>query len=136
MAMFVLYNEPLKMLCDAPSVYDREPEITRFISKIPTTWDETKVLEAKFGEYLVEARQTGKTWYVAGMTGDNTQEAIIDFSFLDEGTFKAQILKDGPNSDRVGTDYLFETQEITNNSKLMLNMARGGGFVICVIPKM
>ena len=135
MAMFVLYNEPLKMLCDAPSVYDREPEITRFISKIPTTWDDTKVLEAKFGEYLIEARQTGKTWYVAGMTGDNTQESIIDLSFLGEGTFTAQILKDGPNSDRVGTDYLFETQEITNNSKLMLTMARGGGFVICIKSK-
>jgi len=36
MALFVLYNEPLKMLCDAPSVYEREPEITQFISKIPT----------------------------------------------------------------------------------------------------
>ena len=37
MSLYVLYNEPLKMLCDAPSVYEREPEITRFISKIPTT---------------------------------------------------------------------------------------------------
>lgn len=132
MAMFVIYNEPLKMLCDAPSVYEREPEITGFISKIPTVWDNTKVLEAKFGEYLVEARQTGKTWYVAGMTGDKAEEVTIDFSFLGEGTFTAQILKDGPNADRVGTDYLFENKEITKNSKLILKMVSGGGFVISV----
>lgn len=132
MAMFVIYNEPLKMLCDAPSVYEREPEITGFISKIPTVWDDTKVLEAKFGEYLVEARQTGKTWYVAGMNGEKTQEVTIDFSFLGDGTFTAQILKDGPNADRVGTDYLFESKQINKNSKLTLKMVSGGGFLICV----
>lgn len=132
MAMFVIYNEPLKMLCDAPSVYEREPEITSFISKIPTVWDDTKVLEAKFGEYLVEARQTGKIWYVAGMNGEKAREVTIDFSFLGKGSFTAQILKDGPNADRIGTDYLHEALPITKNSKLTLKMANGGGFVICV----
>jgi alpha-glucosidase len=132
MALFVLYNEPLKMLCDAPSVYDREPEITRFISKIPTVWDETKVLDAKFAEYLAEARQTGNTWYVAGLTGEQPKEITVDFSFLGEGNFTAQILKDGPNADRFGTDYLFETLQVTKNSKLTLKMAKGGGFVICI----
>ena len=132
MAMFVIYNEPLKMLCDAPSVYEREPEITGFISKIPTTWDDTKVLEAQFGEYIVEARHTGKTWYVAGMNGEKAREVTIDFSFLGEGSFTAQILKDGPNADRVGTDYLFETMQITRNSKLALKMVNGGGFVISI----
>lgn len=130
MAMFVIYNEPLKMLCDAPSVYDREPEITRFISKIPTTWDDTKVLEASFGEYLIEARQSGETWYVAGMTGEEARELNIDFSFLSEGTFTALILRDGPNADRIGTDYLFETRKITKNTKLPITMVSGGGFVI------
>lgn len=133
MAMFVIYNEPLKMLCDAPSVYDREPEITGFISKIPTVWDDTKVLEAKFGEYLVEARQSGDRWYVAGMNGTTTREIVLDLSFLCEGTYSAQILKDGPNSDRVGTDYLFEKALVTKNSKLTLKMVNGGGFVIKIL---
>lgn len=133
MAMFVIYNEPLKMLCDAPSVYDREPEITGFISKIPTVWDDTKVLEAKFGEYLVEARQSGDRWYVAGMNGTTTREIVLDLSFLGEGTYSAQILKDGPNSDRVGTDYLFEKALVTKNSKLTLKMVNGGGFVIKIL---
>jgi len=133
MALYVLYNEPLKMLCDAPSAYEREPEITGFISKIPTVWDDTKVLEAKFGEYLVEARKTGNTWYVAGMTGEKGQEVSIDFSFLGEGNFTAQILRDGANSDRVGTDYLFENKQVFKASKLTVKMEKGGGFVICIM---
>lgn len=132
MALYVLYNEPLKMLCDAPSVYEREPEITSFISKIPTVWDETKVLDAKFGEYLVEARKTGNIWYVAGICGDLTKEIIIDFSFLGEGNYSTQILKDGPNSDRIGTDYLFENALINKDSKYTINMAHGGGFIMKV----
>ncbi|NJN25740.1 MAG: glycoside hydrolase family 97 protein [Cyclobacteriaceae bacterium] len=133
MAMFVLYNEPLKMLCDAPSVYEREPEITGFISQIPTTWDDTKVLEASFGKYLIEARQSGETWYVAGMTGEEARHVNLDFSFLGEGTYAAKILKDGPNAARIGTDYLFEAGEISKDSRLDLKMAAGGGFVIHLI---
>ena len=132
MSLFVLYNEALKMVCDAPSVYDREPEITSFISKIPTVWDDTKVLEAKFGKYLVEARKTGNSWYVAGMTGDTAKEVTIDLSFLGEGKFNAKILKDGPNSDRVGTDYVFENKDLTKDTKLTMNMVNGGGFVIYI----
>jgi len=132
MALFVLYNEPLKMLCDAPSVYEREPEITQFISKIPTVWNDTRVLEAKFGEYLVQAKKTGNDWYVAGLTGDKEREVTVDFSFLGEGSFTAKILKDGPNSDRVGTDYLFETKQVTKDSKLTLKLCSGGGFVILI----
>ena len=132
MALYVLYNEPLKMLCDAPSVYEREPEITSFISKIPTIWDETKVLQAKFGEYIVEARQTGDVWYVAGMSGELAKEIIIDFSFLGEGYYSAQILRDGPNSDRIGTDYLFENAPINKDSKYAINMVHGGGFILKV----
>lgn len=132
MALYVLYNEPLKMLCDAPSVYEREPEITSFISKIPTVWDETKVLQAKFGEYLVQARKTGDVWYVAGMSGELAKEIIIDFSFLGGGNYSAQILRDGPNSDRIGTDYLFENAPINKDSKYTINMAHGGGFIVKV----
>jgi alpha-glucosidase len=120
------------MLCDAPSVYERETEIMGFISHIPTVWDETKVLDAKFGEYIVEARQTGKTWYIAGMNGEKLREVNLDFSLLGEGTFTAQILKDGPNADRVGTDYLFEIIQVTKNSKLTVKMVKGGGFIICI----
>jgi alpha-glucosidase len=135
MAMFVLFNEPLKMLCDAPSVYDQEPEITRFISQIPTTWDDTRVLKAKFGEYIVAARKTGDTWYLAGMTGDEGREVTLDLSFLGEGTYAAKILKDGPNAHRVGTDYLLESMDIKQDTALVLKMVRGGGFVVQLTNK-
>jgi alpha-glucosidase len=134
MALFVIYNEPLKMLCDAPSVYEREPKITEFISKIPTVWDDTKVLQANFGENIVVARRTGDVWYVAGLTGNYKINKLVDFSFLDNKNYKAKLLKDGPNASRIGTDYLFETLDISNKSSISIEMASGGGFVISLEP--
>jgi len=81
---------------------------------------------------LVQAKKTGNDWYVAGLTGDKEREVTVDFSFLGEGSFTAKILKDGPNSDRVGTDYLFETKQVTKDSKLTLKLCSGGGFVILI----
>jgi len=46
------------------------------------------------------------------MNGEKAREVTIDCSFLGEGSFTSQILKDGPNADRIGTDYLFETLQI------------------------
>jgi len=134
MALFVIYNEPLKMLCDAPSVYEREPEITEFVSKIPTVWDDTNVLQANFGENIIVARRTGDIWYVAGLTGNNKINKLVDFSFLDNKNYKAKVLKDGPNASRIGTDYLFETLDISNKSSISVEMASGGGFVISLVP--
>lgn len=129
-ALFVLYNEPLKMLCDAPSVYNREEKITRFFSQIPTTWDETLPLESKIGEHLAMARQTGNTWYVAGLNGEQAREMAIDLDFLAPGAWELTLLKDGPNADRVGTDYLFETKEVAKGQRLTVQVQPGGGFVM------
>lgn len=130
MALFVIYHEPLKMLCDAPSIYNREPEITRFIAQIPTTWDESRVLEAKFGEYVVIARKTKNTWYIAGITGEKGHVSKLDLSFIEKGSYKATILKDGPNADRVGTDYLLTSDKIDVSKPFAINMVSGGGFIL------
>jgi alpha-glucosidase len=130
MALFVIYDEPLKMLCDAPSVYREEPDITRFIAEIPTVWDETMVLDAAFGEFVVKARKKEDIWYIAGLNGMKPLEYHLDLSFLGSGKYKAVLLKDGANSHRIGTDYLLETITIEPQSALPLRMQKGGGFII------
>jgi alpha-glucosidase len=52
----------------------------------------------------------------------------LDLSFLGEGTFKAEIFKDGVNADRAGRDYKKEIITIPANKKLQVKMAPGGGF--------
>ena len=69
LAEYVVFDSPLNMLCDSPSNYMREQECIRFISRIPTVWDDTFVLDGKVGEYIVVARRRGDDWYI-GVLGN------------------------------------------------------------------
>ncbi|MFP4489058.1 MAG: glycoside hydrolase family 97 protein, partial [Bacteroidales bacterium] len=68
MALYVAYESPLQMLADSPVNYRKEQECTNFITEVPVIWDETRVLEAKTGDYLVIARRSGDDWFVGAMT--------------------------------------------------------------------
>ncbi|MEO9477531.1 MAG: glycoside hydrolase family 97 protein [Cyclobacteriaceae bacterium] len=133
-ALFVIYNEPLKMLCDAPSVYEREEDFTKLIASVPTTWDETIVLQASLGKYIVEARRSDDDWFVAGITGSTPHELILNFPFLKAGEYQMTLLKDGPNASRIGTDYLLSESSLSNTGQLSIRMAHGGGFLIHIEP--
>ncbi len=130
MALYVIYNEPLVMLCDAPGEYEKEPALTNFISAIPVSWDDTKVLDASFGEYIVTAKKKGIEWHVAGITNDKAREITLDFSFLDEGNHAVTLLKDGINASKIATDYRFENFTVTNKTNMKLPLVAGGGFVL------
>ena len=58
LAMYVVYDSPLQMLSDTPSAYRGEPG-AEFLKAVPATWDETRVLDGKIGEYVVIARRHG-----------------------------------------------------------------------------
>lgn len=64
LAMYVVYESPLQMMCESPTIYKQERESVDFITGIPTTWDETIVLEASVADYIVVARRKGKSWYI------------------------------------------------------------------------
>ena len=49
LAMMVVYESPLQVLCDAPYNYRNSPAGTDFLKIVPTTWDDTRVLNASVG---------------------------------------------------------------------------------------
>jgi len=135
LAMYIVYEAPLQMMADNPTIYKKEQTCTDFIAAIPTTFNETKALDAQFGEYLVLARRNGNDWYVGGMTNWTARELTLDFSFLPEGQFAAEILRDGVNADRDATDYKREVETVNNKRKMIISLAPGGGFAIRIRPQ-
>ncbi len=135
LAMYVVFESPLQMLADSPSNYRKEPESLAFLSAVPTVWDETVVLSAKVGEYIVTARRSGKEWYVGAITNWTARDLEIDLSWLGRGPFMADIYRDGPNADRAGVDYAREQRPVTAADRLKLSLAPGGGFVARLVPR-
>ena len=128
LATFIVFDEPLAMISDRPSDYEKEPECITFIAKIPTVWEQTVPLENKVAEYVSVARKKGDEWYVAGMSNWNEREVTLDLSFLGNGSYKVELFTDGINANRIASDYKKEVIDIPANRKLTVKMAQGGGF--------
>ena len=135
LAMYVVYESPLQMLADNPTNYYREPVCMEFLSKVPSVWDKTTVLDAKIADYVLLARQSGNCWYVGAMTDDKARGLMVDFSFLGEGTFTADIWQDGINADRNGNDFKKISVEVTKETKRNIHLAPGGGWAARVYKK-
>lgn len=134
-AMYVIFESALQMLCESPSTYYKETETTEFISKIPTVWDETFPLEGKVGEHILIARRNGDTWYAAGMTNWNSREVILDFSFLPTGEYTVKLMKDGLNANKYAPDYAIETFDGNATTRKKITLASGGGFTAIINKK-
>jgi alpha-glucosidase len=133
-AMYVVYESPLQMLADSPSNYLREIECTEFIAGVPTVWDETRVLAASVGDYVVVARRRGNTWFVGGMTDWESRRLSIDFGFLGSGRWQMVAFADGANASRDPRDYRRSERTVDATEELELLLAPGGGWAARVEP--
>ena len=70
LAMYVVLENANAMVCDYPEAYENQPGFD-FIQKVPTTWDETMVLNAEPDQYIVIARKKNKIWWIGGITGNS-----------------------------------------------------------------
>jgi alpha-glucosidase len=130
LAMFVVYYAPIQMLCDAPTAYERDPDILKFISTVPVTWDETVVLDGAIGEYVIVARKKGEDWYIGGLNNWDERSISIDLKRFAEGSFQASIYQDSVNANRLASDYTHRVTQVTSGDTIQLTMKKGGGFAI------
>ncbi|MFT3738512.1 MAG: glycoside hydrolase family 97 protein [Breznakibacter sp.] len=132
---YVVFDSPLTMLCDNPTVYGKEQECTSFIASLPSVIDQTRVLQGKLGEYIVSARRSGESWCVGGLTNWDGRDVDLGFDFLSSDVlYCAEIFRDGTNAGRQATDYRHETLVVNRNSTLKIHMASGGGFAMKLEP--
>ncbi len=134
-AHYIVHDSPLTMLADSPSAYDKEPLYTRFLAQIPVDWDETRILQGQMGQSIVTARRKGSDWYVGGETNWETRDLALALDFLDEGDYHATVLTDGPNANKIASDYQMKQQTVNRQTMLQLRLASGGGFAIAICKK-
>jgi alpha-glucosidase len=134
LAMYVVFESPLQMLADSPTNYEREPDAMALLDTVPTTWDETRVLDGRIADFVVVARRSGKTWYVGAMTDWSPRDLELDLSFLATGRYRMESWEDGPNADRRGEDTRRRSTEVTGGSRVKVHLAEGGGWVARITP--
>ncbi|MEY8587159.1 glycoside hydrolase family 97 protein [Phocaeicola sartorii] len=131
LGMYVVYESPLQMLADSPSNYYREPVCMEFLSQVPVVWDETRVLKASVGEYVIVARRHGDAWYIGGMAGEKGQKFEIDLDFI-KGNKILTYWEDGVNVDMNANDVARRTRKVKQGDKITITMYDGGGYAAVI----
>lgn len=126
LAHYVVFDAPLQMLCDSPSRYEADPDCSEFIYRVPTVWDETRVLDGKVGEYIVTARRRGDTWYIGALTDWTERELVLDIPALGSGAALVEAWEDGQDAAVNATDWRKCRYE--GGDKLSVRLAPGGGW--------
>ncbi len=133
LAAFVIFESHIQMLMDNPCRYDMWPDCRDFITGVPVNWDETRVLAAEAGEYIVMAKRKGEQWFIGGITNDKQRETEITLNFLPEGKeLQMTSFIDGVNANRMAMDYRMEHTTVNKSTKLHIKMARNGGFAAVI----
>ena len=139
LALYVTMYSPIQMAADLPENYEKYPDAFQFIKDVAADWDESKYLQAEPGDYLTVARKTkGKeSWFLGAITDENARKTQIKLDFLSKGKkYKAIIYEDAKDADWKTNPiaYKIRTIEVTNKSKINLNLAPGGGAAISFEP--
>lgn len=135
LALAVVYYSPLQTLYwyDKPEMSQDEPELA-FWDRIPTVWDETRVLDGAPGRNATIARRSGKEWYIGAITNNEARSVQLKLDFLPAGQrYEATIYADdakAPTRTKVG----IRQQTVDARSVLPLVMPASGGQALWLRP--
>ncbi|ATP58859.1 alpha-glucosidase [Pedobacter ginsengisoli] len=136
LALFVVFESGIQMLADNPTLYYRNLDCTEFITSVPTTWDETKALDAKIGEVAVVAKRKKDKWFVGAIANGKEKERTVslNFDFLEKGkTYTMTYFEDGINAGRQAMDYRKKTIQVKSGDKIDIKMVRNGGWAAVIM---
>jgi alpha-glucosidase len=134
LAEYVLIYTPWQMAADEIESYEGQAGLA-FIEAVPTNWSETRVLDARIGEYLAIARRDrdSDNWFIGGATNETARDMTLRLDFLKPGTtYKAIIYRDGEGADYKTNPYplAIDQQWVSQGDNIKIHLATSGGFAI------
>jgi alpha-glucosidase len=128
LAMAAVYYSPIQFMYwyDDPKVYDGGEEL-QFWRDIPTVFDESKAIDGEPGQYIVQARRTGKDWFVGVMNGTVGRTVTIRTSeFLPKGKYQVILYTDDPKLE-TRSQVATTRRIVKSGDKLSLPLLPSGG---------
>ncbi|MEZ4950971.1 MAG: glycoside hydrolase family 97 protein [Saprospiraceae bacterium] len=138
LALYVTMYSPLQMACDFPETYSKFMDAFQFIKDVPVDWADSKVLEAEPGDFITFARKdkNSNNWFVGRTNDEEKRTSNIQFDFLEPGKkYLATVYSDAPDAHYKTNPqaYQIKKYQVTNQSKLSVNCAPGGGYAISIV---
>jgi alpha-glucosidase len=134
LAMYVVLESYLGMVCDYPEAYEGQPGF-EFVKEVPTVWDETKVLDASVNEFITIARKKNDVWYVGTISNHEPREITIPLTFLDDSGYIADMYSDAEDVNKNPNHLEKRTIPVTGKDIIKVKIAAGGGQVMRIRKK-
>jgi alpha-glucosidase len=99
------------------------------------TWDDTKVLEGKIGEYATMARRKGQQWFVASLTGEQGRAVEIPLSFLEQGRQYTAVLYFDDAQVQTRTGVRREERRVVSSTVLRHDLGKNQGLAVAIRPR-
>ncbi len=133
LASYVVFENHLPMVADYPAAY-RQQSGLELLSKVPATWDETRVLNGAVGKYITIARRSNKQWYVGSMTDCSPRELTLPLDFVRHGKFVAEVYADDLDAPNQPSKLTVRRLQVTSADSIRAVLAPAGGQVIHLTP--
>ena len=129
LAMYVVLENHMAMVCDEPQAYEGQPGF-EFIKEVPTVWDETVVPDAEVGEWVSIARRKGTDWYIGAINNSKEKTVTIPLKFLPAGNYHVTIYKDSADAVNYPNQLIKEEKTVTSADNITVDLPSGGGEAI------
>ena len=126
LATAVLFQSPVQMFAIAPNnLTDCDNLVIDFMKNVPTTWNETVLIDGYPGKYVVLARRHQDKWYVAAINAEKNAKKITINLPMFNNTSKLQMY-----SDKKDRSPQLETKSLNKKGELTIEIQSEGAVII------
>ncbi len=129
LALLIAFESGLQHLADRPEGYKQQPqEVHSLIKKLPSAWEDTKLLSGHPSEDIVIARKSKEGWYIAGLNGtEETKQFCVDLSFIKEHIETIKLFSDSKEGKQMKIE-----EPLVDNNNINIECQPRGGFVLSI----
>lgn len=135
LALPVLYFSPLQTLFwyDTPDRIVEVPEL-EFFERVPTVWDETRVVDDRIGTTAAIVRRSGAEWYLGLIGNDEAQSVRLTADWLAPDTpYVMSVYTDDPSVD-TATHVAVRRFIVRKGDVLPFSLLPRGGAAAAFVP--
>jgi len=127
LALSVLFTSGIQHIAETPAGMAAQKDFVRdYMSSLPERWDDVKFVDGYPGKFVVLARETGRTWYIAGINGEDTSRIVtLNLPFIG-GASRATLISDAESANEL------TRRNIDLSGPVKIAMHPHGGFVITI----
>jgi alpha-glucosidase len=124
LALAIVFESGLQHYADDIEEYAARPAAEWVLERVPSMWDETRLLGGRPGTEATLARRHGDDWFVGSITAGPARTIDVPLNFLDTER-DAQLVRDGTDDSLAK-----EHQHLSPDEVQRVDVAANGGFCL------